>query len=183
MTNDKLPKRHAKRGWKIALCIALVFLAALGTFLIIKRETVSYVLHPEKIVIRSAGDMRERLQEGDFKITKETEGEIEYTAMDGSVNISVRTDGDTVTDMQAGFNAYDFEVNGVSDAMEYAKEILDPFYTESQIEAIVTVVAMDLPSYIGSDAVDYTRELGGYTLRADGSLSSGDIQVKAEHNS
>jgi len=179
MTEGNIPRRHSRRGLKIALVVVLVVLAALAVVLAVKRETVRYILHPEEIAFRPAQETIELLRGGDYTVESETEGEVRYTAMDGAVKARVVTDGEGVERLEAEFNLYDFQVNGLGDAGRYAQVLLSPFFTQPQIEALVSVVGKDMIAYSSADTVDYDRALGGLVVRAAGSVAGGDVRVEA----
>lgn len=178
LTGQSLPRRNPKYGRKIALAVGIALLVMLCIYLIVKRETIWYILNTDEIQMRSADEMRALVKEGGYIILSETEDELEYTAADGAVSIRVSTEGDKVTKMTAQFNAYDFQVNNVGDAQKYADELLSPYYTEPQIEALVMVVASDVISYLNAEEIDYSKDIGGYSLQTDAQIRDGNVSVE-----
>lgn len=144
-------------------------LVVLATFGFWQRETIYFIIHPDKIQIKPAGEIRAALKAGDA-------GVFSYTVLNDAVEIDVTLDT-AFRRLDARFNAVKAPVNGVFDAIGKAQEILSPYLSPPEVKALCFILSMEIPAYAGGETLDYTRSIGNVTITITGSLRTGEMAV------
>jgi hypothetical protein len=151
-------------------------LAILLIFALWQRETIYYILHPGKIQIKPADEIRAALLSGDFGPVEHNGGFFRYLVLDGAAEVRVSLDA-TLYRLEARFNAHSIPVGGVSDALDKASAVLSPYLTPPEINALGFLIAAELPGRVSANSIDYSREISGHTVTVTGRPDTGDMLV------
>jgi hypothetical protein len=150
-----------------ALLALFVLLAALAVW---QRDTLRCIANPGRIQIGSAGEIRAALgRDGDM---------ISYRALDGTVDINVALDGDSLQTLEARFNVRNIPVSRVADARREAYSILGPYLSRPEIRALVMLILLEIDA--SSENVEYSRPIGAHTLFVSGDAGTGEFIVMVE---
>ncbi|MDR1668675.1 MAG: hypothetical protein LBR76_01790 [Oscillospiraceae bacterium] len=149
-----------------------------------QRETIYFIMNPDRIQVKSAGEIQEALYSGEAGgIRRLPDGGLEYSLLGGTVALSVSFEGDSLSRMNAAFNIYSIPVKTVSGALKQAHSVLSPYLGAPEINALCAVIAWEMPGATTSNSMDYRRQFGAYTVSVGGSLVSGDARVTVERSS
>ena len=156
-------------------------LAALTVFALWQRETIYYILHPNKIQIKSADEIKTALLSGEYGAVEDRAGVLRYRVLDGSVEVGVTLDN-TLLRLDAAFNAYGIPVGGVPDALRKARFVLSPYLSAPEVKALSVLISTELPGLVTSAGIEYSRGVGGHTVFVAGSMDTGDMVVTVTQN-
>lgn len=177
MENTRLPRRKSRKTRVVLLGVLGVIAVTLTALAVWKAETLWFIFHADRITLRTAGQAVTDIREGPYRVETDTDGYLSYRALEESMHIGVRYRDDEITAVTVDFNVFAVPLYSVNEAIGGAQTLLGPYMTSPEIEALTFLLAGELMAYISDEQIRYKRALGGYTMRVEGSISDGEVQV------
>lgn len=172
-----LPRRRNRTGWWIFFTIIALVIAALATVALIYRDTLTLLLHPERIEISMLPETEAalRLLESDGSVrnlrieTSNSQTTISFRSADESVAVTAEyADGQFVR-LEGRINAMQTSIQTIPQAEEFAAVMLSPFFDIHEIRAVIMKFSPDIISQAGRNEMDMSMSVGErYTASVKG---------------
>jgi hypothetical protein len=152
-------------------------LTLLTAFAVWQRETIYFILNPDKITIKTVPVIREALFSGEYGPIEEQNGVLRYRVLNGAVEIGADLGPGALNRIDAHFNMYDLRIGGIFDALNKAHTTLSPYLSPPEIKALAFLISIEFSGAVSADEIRYTREISGYAVTVTGKATTGDILV------
>lgn len=163
-----IPRRRKHTGLLIFLIISVLVLATLGITAFVNRETLSLLLHPERIEFNTLADTDALLH------TLESEGAIRglrietdaekttffFRSADGSVEINAQYHDDEFSFLEGFVNAMASSIQTIAQAEDFASKLLSPFLDSHETQAVILKFSPDIVAQSGRSVMDMSLTLG-----------------------
>lgn len=176
-------KRHI--GRKILLVVLVVLIAVIGVVAFAKQETLRLLFNPGNITVNNAGVVAAMVREGSYEeliIEGDAEGEmrLEYLIPDGSIRIRSEFSGGEADGLSGEVYTSRLKINTVTQALELAEELLLPYFSQPEIEALELGLVGTIVQNALSPYIDFTTAMGPYTVTAHGDTVGGTVAFRID---
>lgn len=173
-----LPRRKSRTAGIIAISLVCLLLIAAGIFAAVKWQSIGYVLNPGDISPANPEIIRAELHSREIRVISENENEILYSAYDDTMELKASLATDRLYGLEVSFNLAKAPVYTVQDGISAGYDLLSPYLTEPEIEALAFILTRDMLSSLLDDKVNYSRKFGEYTLEVKGDIVSNDVKAR-----
>ncbi|MDR1736199.1 MAG: hypothetical protein LBR85_04940 [Oscillospiraceae bacterium] len=165
---QNLPRRHRRIGKFIALGIAAAILSAVAVTAYIYRETIILLIDPSRIEISAWADTEgavRALEDRDvirnvLVLTEGGDTTLSFATRDASITVIARYTDGAFRSLQGTVNAMQTGIGTISGAQKYATEMLSPFFSVPETQAILIKFTPDIVAQAGRDSMDMSVTLG-----------------------
>jgi cytochrome c-type biogenesis protein CcmE len=175
-------RRRKHTALRIVLAILVLLILGACVLLVWKRDTVRLMLYPEQIRLHGRDTVRERVQRGAYKNVETPEPDtVRYQTQDEAFDFTVRFDGGEVATLQGAVDVYKVGNLGLSEGVELGQELLSPYLEPVELEAVEALLMSDILTLASSTELNYTRDLGAFTITVTGSLAENNLRFTLEN--
>jgi hypothetical protein len=155
-----------------------VFLAVITISAVWQRDTVRFLFNPDQIQIKHADEIRGGLNPGMPNRAANRDGTFTYRALDDTILFRGALCEKRLIILEVGFNVFSIPVNNVSGALRIAPELLSPYLSKPEINALGIIIASEMVSRISSGRIQYYRPVGEHILSVYGDIETGEVQIE-----
>lgn len=177
-------RRTGKRtALKIVLTVFVVLILAICAILYWQRDAFLLLLNPKQITLQDTQTVKSSVERGDYRnITTPSPETLQYQTQDEAFTFAVDFEGETVKTVSGQADITKLNPMSIQEGLALGETLLSPYLEKEQITAVETLLMSDILQLAASTTIDYSRDIGNFTITVNGSLDRNDLQFTLENN-